>query len=136
MTNKFLYCHMCGSELSLNSKFCSKCGVSLSSLSEKPKPIASKQEDSTILTVGQDDEDYENDELSNYLDKQKHYIPKIEALSVEIQQSPSINKETIRDISTNPFSSASTEKRTPLPKMSTKKFLEEFKKEAGTLRQN
>lgn len=41
--NSLKYCHHCGKQLDIAAHFCSKCGTSLASLSNKPEPVVIPQ---------------------------------------------------------------------------------------------
>ena len=122
------YCHSCGTKLTAGARFCQSCGVSLASLSEKPKPIIHKE--ATVVAVGID----EDGDETNYLDRIAHYTPQIESLAVEIEKPRLANKETFKDLATNPFVNVATEQRQAPPTLSAEETLKQFQHEAGAIR--
>ena len=134
--NSVSYCHHCGFKLINIARFCSQCGVSLGSLSNKPEPPPDppKQEKRTFAPYvpGKDDDD---DEESRY-DTMSHLDISIDRL--EVDTGPKNRGEKLVDIveAGQRFGPGSVEKRDAIPKMSKKKFLSEFAKEAGPLRKD
>ena len=122
------FCHHCGQKVIIGNKFCGKCGTSLASLSEVPK-IKTYQQEATVTLVGGDE-----DGDDNYLDHQSHFIPKIQALAVEITQNFKVPKDTIENLANNPMAMISNEQRSAPPQLDRAEFLKEFAKEAGAIR--
>jgi hypothetical protein len=125
--NQHVYCHNCGSKLSLASKFCGQCGTNLSSLSSTPE----KKTNNPIqrpLAVGVQNEE---DEDSNYLDKIEHLNINLSALEVELPNMKR-QKESLGSLVANPIDPRTIEQRPSMPNVTKEQVLEEFKKEAGT----
>jgi hypothetical protein len=147
-----LYCTECGgptSYLDSKPKFCSSCGISFDKLVvnkvllQKPtadKPVAPKKIVSKFQRVT-DDEDTDSDfDDSEYDINEVNRVPSIHKLDVEIDQEYKDKKvkTKIGDIigsATNP-SRKEKIKGKPVTKADRKKFLEDFKREAGSIRQS
>lgn len=128
MTPKF--CHNCGKQAAPGWKACPFCETSFASLSEKPK-VHTREEQSREATVVAARRGGDDDDDDNYLDHERHYQPKIEALAVEIQKPRQSNVESIKDLATNPFSNVSTEARVAPPTLSPEEAIRQFQQEAG-----
>jgi len=81
------FCHHCGKQLVAGAKFCTECGTSLSSLTNKPPAAStggpnyhsSASSQFAPFTVGRDD-----DEDESYIDRMAHLNIRQDALHVEI----------------------------------------------------
>lgn len=145
-----LYCSECGSPTSYSAskpKFCSSCGTSFDKLVvnkvllQKPtadKPVAPKKISPRLqkATNTQDedtDPDFDDpeDDINDV-----NSVPPIRRLDVEIDQAHSSAKTKIGDIVGSSRSGAKREKTQgkPITKADRKKFLEDFQKEAGSIR--
>jgi hypothetical protein len=134
------FCHNCGKQLMVGAKFCSSCGVSLSSLSNTPSAPTNpstvvlagnnqRPAQFTPFSVGRDDED----EDDSYIDKIEHLDIRQNELHVEIVRDRPLG-ESIGSLITQ-VAAPSNESRPALPNASDNKaFLQEFQKEAGTSR--
>jgi hypothetical protein len=136
-----LYCQACSqpTEYAIaKPKFCSACGASftaaltspaqaptVSPLPPKPAKAATPTSRVASAPIVPDDEDDE--------DNTPVQIPQLDSLAVDITPFRP-NSVKIGDIAGTVEQSESVQ-RDVLPKMSRKKFLEEFRKEAGTQRQ-
>jgi len=124
------YCSECGgpTEYSLNKpKFCSNCGnsfdkkVALQVL--KPKRTISRVQEPTEDDI----EDIDEGEEINY-------VPDIQKIDYELSLPPK-NKETIGNLAgTSTDSSDQNWPKIKTPKVSKKEFLDNFAKEAGSIR--
>lgn len=138
------YCTECGSPTTYSSskpKFCSGCGVAFDKIvvnktlmqkrtidaPKKPIKIVSKKQPMV------NEEDYSEDD--NYDEDEVNHVPEVNGLDIEIQQ---VEKSTtkIRDIlgsAKSPFKREKTQSK-KITKADRKKFLEDFSREAGSLR--
>lgn len=141
-----IYCTDCGSPTSYTSakpKFCSACGTPFDKLVvnkvllqkntvDQPKPqrrILPTLEKKAVA------ENYEgDDDDSDYSDV--NHVPEINNLDIEIEKNPISNKTKIGDIIGSAKSPSKREKikGKPTTKADRKKFLEDFKREAGSIR--
>ena len=124
-----MYCSSCGSptEYSVNKpKFCSNCGNSFFG----NKPEVKKQK----INIDVDIED-ENEDSEEYEDNASmESIKKIRSLDYEIN-TPKKSKQTIGDlVGTSDGREETFNNDIPQKKLSRKEFLEQFSKEAGSLR--
>jgi hypothetical protein len=145
-----LYCTECGSPTSYSAskpKFCSSCGTPFDKLvvnkvlPQKPtadKPVAPKKilprfQKATDSEDTDPDFDDPEDDINDV-----NSVPPIRRLDVEIDQGyqPSQQKTKIGDIIGTSKSGASREKikGKPATKSDRKKFLENFQREAGSIR--
>ena len=124
MSNK--YCHHCGAKLGVIAKFCSSCGTSLSSLSNKPTEVAaSKPKTFTPFIAGENGEDDDHNPYDN--GGPIPYLP--DGLQIEIGARHK-NHEKLGSIAQS--ASAPIERRSiPQANIYTASFLKEFAKEAG-----
>ena len=71
-----IFCHSCGNKMQGTARFCSKCGTSLASLTEQPKPLNNYQPPSRaplnyplpVSANSEDDEDYSRYDHVDHLD--------------------------------------------------------------------
>jgi uncharacterized Zn finger protein (UPF0148 family) len=144
-----LYCTECGSPTSYSAskpKFCSSCGTSFDKLVvnkvmlQKPtadKPVAPKKISPRLqkaTNTQEEDTDPDFDDPEDDINK----MPSIHRLDVEIDQgyAGTQSKTKIGDIVGSSRSGAKREKTQgkPITKADRKKFLEDFQKEAGSIR--
>lgn len=131
------FCHNCGKQLAVGANFCSSCGVSLSSLTNKPPTAATEPSTSQFppFVVGKGSDDDDDD---SYLDRMTHVDIRQSELQVEIIKDRPLGESVGALISQAIQSSGPPTiepARPPLPtSKDNKAFLEEFKKEAGTSR--
>jgi hypothetical protein len=144
-----LYCTECGSPTSYSAskpKFCSSCGTSFDKLVvnkvmlQKPtadKPVAPKKILPRFQKATDEDTDLDFDDPEDDIND-VNSVPPIRRLDVEIDQGyqPSQQKTKIGDIIGSSRSGAKREKiqGKPITKADRKKFLEDFKREAGAIR--
>ena len=144
-----LYCSECGSPTSYSAskpKFCSSCGISFEKLVvnkvmlQKPtadKPVAPKKI-SPRLQKATNTEDEDTDPDFDDPEDDINKMPSIDRLDVEIDQgyAGTQSKIKIGDIVGSSRSGAKREKTQgkPITKADRKKFLEDFQKEAGSIR--
>jgi len=144
-----LYCTECGSPTSYSAskpKFCSSCGTSFDKLVvnkvllQKPtadKPVAPKKI-SPRLQKATNTQDEDTDPDFDDPEDDINRVPSIHRLDVEIDQGYQDKKEKtkIGDIIGSSRGGAKREKiqAKPLTKADRKKFLEDFKREAGSVR--
>jgi hypothetical protein len=148
-----LYCTECGSPTSYSAskpKFCSSCGISFDKLvvdkvllqkptADKPvnKPVAPKKLLPRLEKANDmEDTDPDFDDPEDDIDK-IYSVPPITRLDVEIDQGhpPTQPKTKIGDIIGSAKNAAKREKiKGKTTKADRKKFLEDFQKEAGSLR--
>lgn len=145
-----LYCTECGSPTSYSAskpKFCSSCGTSFDKLvvnkvllqkptADKPvapKKIAPRLQKATNTQDEDTDPDFDDpeDDINDV-----NSVPPIRRLDVEIDQGYPSAKTKIGDIVGSSRSGAKREKiqGKPITKADRKKFLEDFQKEAGSIR--
>lgn len=142
-----IYCTECGSPTTYTAtkpKFCSSCGKSFDKLVvnkvllQKPtvdKPVNQPKVPRKILPRLERKAEVENyDEDDDYSDI--NYVPEINNLDIEIQENPISKKTKIGDIIGSAKSSPKREKikGKSVTKADRKKFLEDFKREAGSIR--
>jgi hypothetical protein len=126
------YCSECGAptEYSLNKpKFCSSCGNSFDKKTAvpvlKPKRTISKIQEPIDEIEDMDDIDGGED---------VDHVPDIQKIDYELSLPPK-NKETIGNLAgTSTDSSEENWPKIKVPKLSKKEFLDNFAKEAGSLR--
>lgn len=128
------YCFSCGQPTEYTiakPKFCSSCGTNFESKAQtNAQPTLAKPPTPQLSTARVDDDDDDGPSLQDAKE-----VPNINKLDVEVN----IGKKSGEKLG-NILGTASTNDyvQSPEPKgkkVSRKKFLEEFKKEAGTLRQ-
>jgi hypothetical protein len=129
-----VYCQKCGQPNHYGSKkpiFCGQCGDPLDG--RPKKSIGSKRENAKKRTSRVKLEESENDE-----EQEITSIPDVQGLAVEIE-APKLKGFTIGDIAGSSPESASIDdiEVAPgdAPPLDEKKFLSDFQKEAGSLRQ-
>lgn len=112
------------------SKFCPECGVNLSSLSSKPEPPTNKTSFQPFA-VGKDDDDDDS-----YLDTMEHLQIKQSELQVEIVKDKPLGESVGAVISQGiqAGSPPTIDEARPARYTDSKVCLEEFQKEAGTIR--
>jgi hypothetical protein len=127
------FCHHCGSQVIVGSKFCSGCGTSLASLTATPPqaqaPVApSAQQHITPYLVQGEDEEGED----SYLDRIPRLDIKIKGLSVNFSKD-NVQVETVGNaiINGSPIPQDGYQRPTIDPAQA----LSIFQKEAGTSRQ-
>lgn len=135
--NKF--CHHCGIKLVPIAKFCPECGTSQASLSSKPpveeqvKPKNRPQSTFTPVARGEGDDDDDS-----YIDHLSHLDISMSALDVEYIRQDNPSRENIGNLvkqgASLPQNADSFTRGTPAP-VDHQTFLQQFKNEAGTLRQ-
>jgi uncharacterized Zn finger protein (UPF0148 family) len=142
-----LYCTECGSPTSYSAskpKFCSSCGTSFDKLVvnkvllQKPtadKPVAPKKISPRLQkSVNAEDEDTDFDDSEDEINS----VPQINRLDVEIDERYEDKKEKTRigDIIGSSRGGTKREKikGKPVTKADRKKFLEDFQREAGSIR--
>lgn len=121
-----IFCHNCGVKLPITSKFCSSCGTSLASLSNKPEP-PSKKTQTTFVPFdanGQNDEDY------NEYDHMERLPKLVNGLELEVNKTPH-QVEKLGGIMAMGGGGYMEKRDTPYANVSNEKFLEQFAKEAG-----
>ena len=134
-----IYCQSCGNPtdyLSTKPKFCSHCanpfessGHAKSSFTPPtPKPLVNKAK-VVIKDVDQIDPIDDDDDTS----KDATSVPQLDSLDVEIEIGRN-RRETLKDLAQNKPSRGLIRNLQGGEKMSKEKFLEEWKKEAGTLK--
>jgi len=126
------FCHECGKSVVADAKFCAYCGTNLSSLASTRPPINPPPRPvlpSPTMTEAQEDDEY--------IDRIPHLDLRQNELHVEIVRSP-IGKETVRDNILAGMSAGAPEKIepriSPTSAPTPEQVMEEFKREAGTLR--
>lgn len=140
MNIKNKFCHNCGIKLIPTAKFCTECGTSQASLSAKPptqevQPTINKpkpQNTFTPISRGEDDDDDDS-----YIDHIDHLNVSISSLEVDYGRSNNSRKETVGSIMSQgaalPENAENFSRATP-PPIDNQSFLEQFRNEAGTLR--
>jgi hypothetical protein len=132
------FCHNCGKQLVPDDKFCGKCGTSLSSLSNKPAPptITPGQtrgaSQFTPFVVGRD----EDDDDDSYLDRLEVAPIRQHELHVEIIKDRPLG-ESVGALVAQALQSQgapTVDPARPAQYANTQAYLDEFKKEAGSLR--
>lgn len=133
-----VYCHQCAAKLIVGSRFCSKCGTSLASLSNKPEPPPEppKQQKAratfTPFVPGRNDDDEDGESRYDNID---HLDIEINGLEIDLGQNHNGPEKLGGLVQAGiQFGPGQVEQRDPMPKMSQKKFLSEWAKEAGTMR--
>jgi hypothetical protein len=130
------FCHHCGKQLPIGAKFCAFCGTNLASLSEKPVPQEvvppSKPAGQFVpFAVGHDADDDDS-----YIDTIDHLNIRQTALHVDIVKDQPIG-ESMGSVIAQGVSSTTPPTIDPnRPALDPKVSLEEFAKEAGTLRKS
>lgn len=144
-----IYCTECGSPTTYTAakpKFCSACGTSFDKLVvnkvllQKPtadKPVDQPKVPRRILPRLErkaEIENYDDNDDDDYSDV--NHVPEINNLDVEIQENPNPRKTKIGDIIGSSKSPPKREKikGKPVTKADRKKFLEDFQREAGSIR--
>jgi hypothetical protein len=142
MNIKNKYCHNCGIKLVSTAKFCTDCGTSQASLSAKPpqpeesapRPLQKnlQRPQNTFTPVSNIDDDDED----SYIDHIDHLEVSISSLDVDFGRSNS-RKETVGQLmnegSALPPNAENFTRANPAA-VDEKAFLEQFRNEAGTLR--
>jgi len=126
------FCHNCGKQLVVGAKFCNECGTSLSSLSNQPAtPDPNKQFTPVMVGRGEDDEDGDS-----YIDRMSHINIRQDALHVEIIKDRPLGESVGSLISQAMHAGRAPEVEASraAPVTDSKSFLEDFKREAGTMR--
>lgn len=128
MANKF-FCHSCGLEQKIGSSFCYSCGTNLKSLgSAPPKPV---ERIDPIIASGDDDDD-------SYIDRLTSLQIRQNALQLEIidrkPMAETVGSNILAGMSMPPTKEDNYQRGQPYKEIDQKTFLEQFKKEAGTLR--
>lgn len=139
MNIKNKFCHNCGVKLIPTAKFCPDCGTSQASLSAKPptqeiQPTISKPKpQNTFTPISRGDDDDDDD---SYIDHIDHLNVSISSLEVDYGR-PNTRKETIGSVMSEgaslPKDSESFSRPTP-PPIDNQTFMNQFRNEAGTLR--
>jgi len=143
MNIKNKFCHNCGIKLVPTAKFCTDCGTSQASLSAKPptteepapKPLQKnlQRPQNTFTPVSNIDDDDED----SYIDHIDHLEVSISSLDVDFGRQPPSRKETVGQLmnegSALPQNAENYTRPTPGP-VDEKAFMEQFRNEAGTLR--
>jgi hypothetical protein len=133
-----LYCPECGNPTSYSvskPKFCSNCGNSFEKTIinkiQTEKPSFNKIQPSKKV-IARNEEDFDDDEDDF---QEINYVPDIKKLDCDIIESKKQNLK-IKDIigTADPIDNSQRNKTKKLSKTERKKFLEEFQKEAGSLR--
>lgn len=125
------FCHSCGKQTALGAKFCSECGTDLSSLANLP-PTHKQSAQFTPFAVGEDDDDD-----ASAVDRMTHFQVKQSSLQVEIGKSQPIG-ETIGSLISQGLQSGppAAIEEVQRPVVDNKQVLQDFRKEASTLRPN
>jgi len=129
------YCTTCGSPTDYSLKlplFCSSCGKSF----DTNNTSASKAQSKQIIAKQNLEEDQYEDEDSD--SEEINYVPDISDLDVDLQvpQNKPVKLGSILGTSKDVESIQLSNVDNPNIKMSKKKILEEFAKEAGSIRKN
>lgn len=129
------YCTSCGSPTDYSLKpplFCSSCGKSFDINNISASKVQSKQ----IITKQNLEEDQYEDEDSD--SEEVNYVPDISDLDVDLQipQNKPVKLGSILGTSKDVESIQLSNVDNPNVKMSKKKILEEFAKEAGSIRKS
>jgi hypothetical protein len=138
------YCTECGSPTTYSSskpKFCSGCGVAFDKIVVNKTLMQKRTMDApkkSIKIVSKkqpivDEEDHSEDD--NYDQDEVNYVPEVNGLDIEMQQ---VERSTtkIKDIlgsAKSPFKREKIQSK-KITKADRKKFLEDFSREAGSLR--
>lgn len=140
MNIKNKFCHNCGIKIISAAKFCPECGTSQASLSAKPptqeiQPTISKPKpQSTFAPISRGDDDDDDD---SYIDHIDHLNVSISSLEVDYGRPNNSRKETVGSIMSQgaalPENAENFSRVTPSP-VDNQTFLEQFRNEAGTLR--
>ena len=129
------FCHNCGKQVQVGSKFCPACGTNLTSLASTPASSQQKQPVQTFTPFVPNAEDDEDGD--SYIDKMTHLNVRQSALQVEIVRDKALTETlgaAVLQGSQSGGSSETYERNKPYQNVDAKTFQEEFKKEAGTLR--
>ena len=144
-----IYCTECGSPTTYTAakpKFCSACGTPFDKLVVNKvllqKPTTDKQVDQPRIPRKILPRLERKAEAENYDDNDDDYssdvnhVPEINNLDIEIQENPNPRKTKIGDIVGSAKSSSKREKikGKAVTKADRKKFLEDFQREAGSIR--
>jgi hypothetical protein len=140
-----IYCTECGNPTTYTSakpKFCSSCGTPFDKLIvnkvllQKPTADQPKTPKRILprLERKAEVEDYDDENDEDFTDV--NHVPNIGSLDIELQENPVPKKTKIGDILGSAKSGAKREKikGKPSTKTDRKKFLEDFKREAGAIR--
>jgi hypothetical protein len=132
------FCHSCGKQVIVGAKFCPFCGTNLSSLTAKPTPPpvavaqATRPGQFSPFSVGEKDED------DSYIDGLQHLDIRLSSLDVEIVRDRPLGETVGALVSQAMHSSGPPEQAQARPAQysSQEAFMQDFRKEAGTMRQN
>jgi hypothetical protein len=120
------FCHNCGKQIAtVGAKFCAHCGTDLASLSSAPRPPAK----ATTFTPFAADAD-EDDE---YIDRLERLDIRINKLDVDIVKDRQVS-ETLGTLAQGIPATEEMKRKEHYQGVNEKDFLEQFKKEAGSLR--
>lgn len=119
------FCHNCGKQVLLGSNFCASCGTNLKSLTSKPEPI--KAQASFVPFNPRDDDD--EDAIDNIV----KLDVKISKLELDIR-GQATQSETLASVMSQSAPLPPQDKRNEAPAINEKEFMNEFQREAGTLR--
>ena len=128
------YCHHCGKQVIVGARFCSACGVDLSSLAAIPAPVIASQKPQSQFVPFVVKAD--GDEDDSYLDRIEHLDIRQNALHVEIVKDKP-QGETLGSVVTQGISAGTPpvlEGSRPVQFQDKESFLKEFQQEAGTSR--
>jgi hypothetical protein len=142
MSIKNKFCHHCGIKLVPTAKFCPDCGTSQSSLGSKPpveevvevKPKKRPQSTFTPVSRGEGDDDDDD----SYIDHIDHLDISMSALEIDYIRQDNPSKESFGSIVQQGASlpqNAENFTRGAPPQVDQQAFLQQFKNEAGSLRQ-
>jgi hypothetical protein len=125
-----VYCQQCGCSMNFAGQrpnFCNSCGSNLSTGKKVPQKASAPKKKNPVKEE-RIEEDFEDENLS---------VPDISKLDFSLEGSLKVPGTTIGEMSSVSDESqvtAYTPSTTKAPRISKKKFLEEFKSEAGSLR--
>ena len=123
------FCHNCGLQVQLGSKFCSGCGTNLASLAFKPTPTAKTIEPVFVET--------DDDDPDAYLDRLTHANIKQTALHVSIIKDRQVH-ETLGNAIIQGAQLGKPEdvleRNKPYTEVGQEKIIADFQKEGGSLR--
>ena len=123
-----IFCQHCGSVIDYSGKkpsFCNSCGVNLVTGKKAPQKESAQIEEKQVV---ESEEDSEDEHLR---------VPDISKLDFDLQGSLKVGGTKIGDMSSISNDSQAIEyipSSSKSPRISKKKFLEQFKQEAGSLR--
>lgn len=129
MTPKF-FCHQCGKQMNMKVNFCPFCGVNLSSLTTVASSSSTSAQTFTPFSPTNDDDDDDN----SYIDRLTKLDIRLNALAVEIIKDKPLGESIHSILSQPPMKPESIVSNRSSPVVDQSKFLEEFRKEAGTSR--